>query len=406
MLVPRLKAAQLLLVAELLVACGGGSKATTPQGADFVAWADAIPDKHPNLFFKLPRPDFEAMVESLASDEEELDATAFLARWQRIIRAIGDEHTSVPMPELSRNLPLVLSWYPDGIYVINADSANRDLVGSRVDSIDAKDVLELMGDLRPYVAYSVESYFRHRAANDLWSRFGLLQGAGLLPSGNQHLLRFTMADGAEVERSLDLTTTTPSSYVSPLLRDAQPDDYYFFRRLSNQGVVYLRYRLCDVMPTYPWAAFADDLMAALDEPTSTKVVIDLRGNPGGTTAPMQQLAADLTTSKYNAPGRVAVLVDGGTFSSAFLIALGAKELLQATLVGDTVGQALTNYGNQKTFALPSGRAALYSTRKYDFAPSGVADPFRAPLEPDVRVVETIDDLRAERDPVLDAALQM
>ena len=395
----------------LLAACGSAPSLPSPMtastvvGRDFEAWASVIRSRHPNLSFKLPRADFDQMVQSLKSDEATLGETAFLARWWRIVSAIGDEHTWVHMPELGLMLPVRTRRFPDGLYVVDTDAANADLLGSRVDDIAGIDALQFQERLRPYVTSSVEPFFRVTSAELLWSALKLWQGAGLLPEANQYTLKFTKADGSTVQRTLHTTMTAPPTHVSTLLRDEAPAQNYFMRELTPQHVVYVRYRRCVDMPAHRWSTFANEIIAALEHTANQKLVLDLRGNGGGDSRLIQPLLDWLSSSSYNTKERLVVLIDAGVFSSALLNAVTLRSALNGTLVGDDAGQALSHYGEVVVFSLPSGRQAYNSTKRFDVGPVGTSDPFHAPLEPDVRIVETIADFRAGNDPVLTEVLR-
>jgi hypothetical protein len=391
-----------------LLACGGGGAAPqpTPSPDDFATWAATLPTKHPDLYFKLPKAQFDGMVQQLKADQSKLSSGAFLARWQKIVAAVGDEHTRFDYPELVvQTLPLRTWHFPDGLAVVDADAANADLVGSHLDSVAGVPAADLQEALRPYIACSVEPAFQRFSGDYLGRVMAFYQAIGLLPQASRYTCAFTKADGTRVTRDLDLRAGFTSSYTSPLLRDQEPASNYFLREFPDQGVVYLRYRLCTEMPARPLAGFGSEVIAALGHATTRKLILDLRGNPGGNSALLDPLLNWLQTSQFNAPDRFLVLVDAGVFSSAFLNAGTCKFTLSGTLLGETIGQALWQYGNVATFALPSGRIAFNSTQLFKVGPGTPADPFHAPFEPDMKILETLEDFRADRDPVLVEAVK-
>ncbi|KPF80746.1 peptidase S41 [Brevundimonas sp. AAP58] len=161
-------------------------------------------------------------------------------------------------------------------------------------------------------------------------------------------------------------------------------------------------------------------------PVETDVVIDLRGNPGGLL-----LEADAALSCFlparqpwatrvarngrpvtltimpgcgdlrePAPHDVAVLVDSASRSAAELTPAALQEAGRALVVGEhTAGSVLIS---QDTVLPDGGRLTL---SRADYITSGGVRLEKRGVAPDVVVARTVEDRRAGRDPVLDAALE-
>jgi hypothetical protein len=385
---------------------GGGETASNPPASDVQTWATALPTKHPNLYFKLPKSQYDQLVQQLIKDEPSLPKEALLVRWQAIVGAIGDEHTGFDYPELTAStLPIRTRSFPDGIYVVDATSANADLIGSRLESLGGSPAQHLQEALRPYIPISIEAAFQRLSGQYLALTPGFMAAAGILPAASHYSCQFTLAAGATVQRDLPVSTTFQGTYLSALRRDEEPASNYFLREDSTTGVVYVRYRLCAEMPSRPMSTFTNDVMATLGHSTSTRIIVDLRGNPGGNTAVLQPLLDQVKASPFNAKDKFKVLMDAGTFSSGFNHAAYCTFSMSATLLGENAGQALWSYGDLGRLTLPSGRGAYHSTKLFTFGPGGLSEPFHTPLLPDVAVPETIQDFRSAQDPVLVAAMQ-
>ena len=90
-----------------------------------------------------------------------------------------------------------------------------------------------------------------------------------------------------------------------------------------------------------------------------------------------------------------------TFSSGMWTADDLRKL-GAVLVGSPTGGKPNSYGNTQTLVLPNSRLEVsYSTRHFQLIQG--SDP--ASVMPTLTVEATIDELRAGRDPVLEAALR-
>jgi carboxyl-terminal processing protease len=183
------------------------------------------------------------------------------------------------------------------------------------------------------------------------------------------------------------------------------------------GFVYLRFDGFDG-PDRRW--LSERLRAHHNAPG---VVLDLRQNAGGETFSLgisigeffehavdcgtfisrsgsrsEKDSWQLGSARY--PGRVAVLVDGVTASAAEIFSAVLQDHGRATLIGrKTAGAVLASW----FYVLPDGGELQLSREDY-LAPKGRRLEGNG-LEPDVKIMRTLDDLRADRDPDIDAALR-
>ena len=183
------------------------------------------------------------------------------------------------------------------------------------------------------------------------------------------------------------------------------------------GFVYLRFDGFDG-PDRRW--LSEQLKAHHSAPG---VVLDLRQNAGGETFSLGitigeffEHAVDCGTfisrngsrSEKNSwqfgsaryPGHVAVLVDGVTASAAEIFSAVLQDHGRATLIGrKTAGAVLASW----FYVLPDGGELQLSREDY-LAPKGRRLEGNG-IEPDVKILRTLDDLRSGRDPDIDAALR-
>ena len=189
-------------------------------------------------------------------------------------------------------------------------------------------------------------------------------------------------------------------------------------RVLAGGVVYLRFDAFD-MADRRW--LSDQLKTNRAAPG---VVIDLRRNPGGGTISLGitigeffDRAVDCGTfitrggyrggksswqigsARYG--GSVVVLVDGATGSAAEIFAAVLQEHGRAAIVGrKTAGAVLASWYH----GLPDGGELQLSRQDY-VTPQGRRLE-KEGVEPDVKVVRTVADVRAGRDVDLEAALRV
>lgn len=183
------------------------------------------------------------------------------------------------------------------------------------------------------------------------------------------------------------------------------------------GYVYLRFDGFDG-PDRRW--LSDQLKAHHEAPG---VILDLRQNPGGETFSLgisigeffdhgvdcgtfvarggsrnEKNSWQLGSAHY--AGGVAILIDGVTASAAEIFSAVLQDHGRAALIGrKSAGAVLASW----FYTLPDGGELQLSREDY-FAPKGRRLEGNG-LEPDVKVARTLEDLRAGRDPDIDAALR-
>lgn len=172
---------------------------------------------------------------------------------------------------------------------------------------------------------------------------------------------------------------------------------------------------------------AQDFGNALEQLTRhgvTKLILDLRQNPGGLLSSVIDVASYLVpsgqtivimedrngdrkvsrsnpfTPKYTFE-KIIVLVDGGTASAAEILAGALQDNKLATLVGQTTfGKGIV----QTITPLSQGSAVILTTARY-LTPSG-RSIHKIGITPDIEIVPTSQDLEQGKDPVFDKAVEI
>lgn len=168
------------------------------------------------------------------------------------------------------------------------------------------------------------------------------------------------------------------------------------------------------------AELADKAATAFKEQGLRKIVLDLRNNPGGEvdaavataslwldpgTRILQEKRGNVVLETENASGNptlkgipTVVLINQGSASASEIVAGALKDNKAATVIGEK------SYGKGVVQGLESlrGGAQLKVTIASWYRPNG-QNIDKKGIEPDQKVERTADDIKAERDPQLDAA---
>ena len=149
--------------------------------------------------------------------------------------------------------------------------------------------------------------------------------------------------------------------------------------------------------------FATRLFAHVDSVGDERLILDLRGNGGGNNYLNQPLVHGLIASRaVNRPGRLFVIVDGGTFSAAVSLAAAVERETHALFVGEPTGEGPNSCGDPRRVTLP-GSGLVVRISALDWQQSDPRD--RRPwIAPDLPVSLTFADVLAKRDPALERIL--
>ena len=137
----------------------------------------------------------------------------------------------------------------------------------------------------------------------------------------------------------------------------------------------------------------------------SRMVVDLRGNTGGSEALVNKLIDALCKEpRLRGHGHLLALIDGGVFSAAAVAAWRLRQDAGAILVGESCGAGPNHVGAVADIQLPSGRIASFGTEIH-IIDARNPDDFSSPIRPDLAVHLTHADVLVGSDPVLDAALR-
>ncbi len=211
--------------------------------------------------------------------------------------------------------------------------------------------------------------------------------------------------GAEASEGVTVTLDSGAQRLLPVGgppgRDHRPPEVRFENGL---GVLVLH----DCTPGAEYTEALDTFFTGVRERGLTKIVVDLRDNPGGNSGVAQEFMARLPVTRYHdgatlqrwgpwvfawpamdypiTPvaepygGKVYVLTSAATFSSAVIFTYLLQDNHLATVVGQSPSNNPNSYGDVIPLRLPNSRLRWIMTYKYFERANGDNDP-ATPLAP-------------------------
>lgn len=375
--------------------------------ADLAVLAKELPARHIKPFTHVTKDDFEKQVQSLDSRIPHLTEIRIRAELLKLVASIGDGHTRVQSQgraDAFHPLPLGLYWFQDGIYVISASQEYSSLLGGKVQQVGSKGVEDAVRALTPLDPHENDAELH----NDLPARMitpELLYAMGVTESPESARVTVKAPDGASVTKDLRplpagaaRAMNTAFQGEAPLCCGENANLAYWFTTIDNGATLYFAYNSCTDDPKRPFKEFRGQLQQTLADKSVRRLIVDLRNNGGGNSAILDPWIAEIKGSRFNAKGKLFVVIGRNTFSSAILNALRFRNTTKATLIGEPTAGKPNHFGEVRNFDLPNSHIKVSYSTKYFHDSEQDTDS----LMPDVMAELTFKDYLAGVDPVLKA----
>lgn len=379
--------------------------------------AAEIEKLHKNAFNKISREEFYSEVRALDERIPSLDDHKVVVEMMRLVAMIGDGHTGLRWGSYlgaSGVLPVRFYYFDDGIFVQNALTEHKDLLGSKVVAVNGVKVDEAVKRLAPYIWRDNGMGIKSGVPIYL-SVPPILHAVGLSPS--KETARFTfLKDGREqvVElrprSNLGDLWQPPAEWVSARRPDApvplwmkQPRNSYWFEIVPDTKTLYIQFNEVQNKPNDESieAFFARVFDVAEKQPVE-RLVIDMRRNGGGNNYLNLPVTIGAIRSRLNVRGKFFVVIGRETFSAAQNAVNDLEKYTNALFVGEPTGASPNHYGDARPIILPNSKIRLQASTLWwqDKDPRDT----RKWKAPHIAADLTFEDHRNGRDPAMEAIM--
>ena len=245
-------------------------------------------------------------------------------------------------------LPFNFKVLENELYLVDSIDEFSHLVYKRLISINGISADKIIDELDKSITYNVIGY-----RNSFFSRL-YIEDILMLPSieSDSKVLDFKF-DNGEIA-----TVNVDKKY--PFINI---NNNYSLKKIDN--ALYLKFPTCRIS-TDEIKELIVKIKVFKEREGFDCLIIDLRGNGGGNDAPLKLIAnyiKDYRIKSYT-------LVDGATFSAAAINAFDLK-MVGTTLVGEEIGESLTNFGNltKDYIVLPNSNIHVKGTYKFFYPTS-------------------------------------
>jgi hypothetical protein len=363
---------------------------------------------HPEPFHGVPRDEWVARLREIQEALPELTPEETMVKVMALVGMLSregrDGHQIAFPPAGGPMLPMRVFEFSDGLFV--TDALDSELVGARITALAGHPIDDVLAALEPLVARDSPAtvpglrpfYFL---------RADVLEGLDLIDDDASVTLTVEPADGGT---ALDVDAATISfaefrEWAGDFgiihlpersgLRFTAPEPLFWLEDLGD-GALYVRLTEVQAVPRSEVEALSD----AVESPNVTRVVFDLRHNPGGNNFTYPPLLAIL--QRIEQP--MWVLTDRRTFSAASNLSTEIEQTTDARFAGESMGGGLNFWDDVQFVELASLPIPLSVGISTTYWQKSTPDDPRLTIEPDLAVPYRSADYFAGVDAVLDAAL--
>lgn len=399
-----------------LVALVDTSKMTRNEGwrYDLKLLASEIKRVHYNPYRFMSPAELERAIKEIRDAIPSLTDDEITARMMALVRRLGDGHSYlVPKyqeDETQAGLPVLFSFFEEGLYVSAAAQGHEDLLWARVLKFDDAPTERVYSLLDRIV--SQDNSMRLLSQAPAFMRLPpILKALGLTKDAAK--VSLTIVDRQGRERVVTLTMTKglikdwgrkPADAKNELPLYAQNrKDFYWFKYFPETKLLYFQYNGVAEKKDESVEEFAARLFSFIERNEVDKLVVDLRWNGGGNMYLSKPLIEGLMAAKkVREPGRLFVIAGRHTFSAAMIFAEQLERYAHAIFVGEPTGSSPNFVGETNFRQLPYSKMWVSLSNLY--WQNSTATDQRIWIAPKLYAPPTFKSYQQGQDPALEAIM--
>lgn len=397
----------MLLVTALLSTADAPAPSPRDAGwrSDIRYLAQELPKLRPDLF---PAPKRKAWDDELAALERAVPSLPdgdVKFRLLGLVASLGDPTTRIPWIS-DRSFVVSLQGFSEGYRVMRAAEEAKGALGARLVAIGDTPLDAVEQKLAPLISCADDAC-RRDSMQRLLTSAEVLRALRLAPADGPARLTFEGDAGrfsldvrslAVKETNLGLwpgvVETTNDSL--PLYMRRREEDYWS-EVLPDSGLLYVRLARTRETEGASFPAFADGVIRTAEEKKGCRMVVDLRHTSGADESVFRPFVDGIKRRPgLRRRGRLFAIVGTSTYGGAVEVARSLRKA-GAILVGEATIPRPKSPPALKPLVLPTSKLTVL----YETDPKA-RGPVLPAITPDVNVETTFEDVKARRDPAIEA----
>lgn len=308
-----------------------------------------------------------------------LSKDRILLEMEKMMYFLGDGHSYVlPLTNekwKSSILPLDFYIFTDGVFIINASTEYKDLIGCKVTHLNKVEAKKIIKDMKSYVhqdnkmtvTWLAPSFMKLKS---VYEQYGLPQ--------NENTIKITLEEstGCTLNKTINfvdfqkfngvykLPNPQNISISDTLLYLKSQDKPYWFSYIKDRRAVYFQFNQVRNSLAEDLKAFSKRLEDFYITNEVSTLIIDVRHNNGGD--------KDILTPLYNvinnfckmSNNKVYVITGRGTFSAAQVFISTLYRDYPVVFLGERTSSRPNFIGEENLYKLPNSKALVSISNKY------------------------------------------
>ncbi len=408
------------------VSIGQSSLSTSQWQHDLRFLQNTIHKDYTFLFKKTTAEDFDRLVEELHGDIPDMQDHEIIVGLARVVASFEYGHTSIGLSGWwereafnFHQMPYNIIRYEDGFFIQGTSEEYPNALGARVLEVEGIPVDIATEKVKPAFPSENDQFFKAYGMSFLGTP-EILHAQGVTNTLKNEITLTLEKAGETFEQSFQTMNekgfpgryghiTEGNGWLDARDNSTDPlylknlDRIYFFEYLPDQKTVYVRHSQIQDDSTETIPEFYTRVFDFIAENDVEKMVLDVRLNGGGNNYKNKPIVTGVIKSKINAPGKFFVITSGKTFSACQNLVNELDNYTEAIFVGEPTGENINFYGDNRRVVLPNSRIPVFlSFAWWQDKPQWENDDW---LAPHIYKEMTFADYVANRDPVLQAALE-
>lgn len=359
-------------------------------------------------------PELERRYQALREKVPQLSDEQIYVGMNGMLAVLNQGHTGVRASSSSRvsnkGLPFQLWAFPEGIFIVSAPEQHKDLVGSRLVSIEGVPAEEALRRVNQNQSVDGDNEYLYAGIQVLRDA-PYLVGLGIARSADS--IGVTVQQPGRRQQKITVRAISwrapdrlrpPPGIETPLyLREHL--QFHWHQALPEHDALYVQLNNLQDERDESLKQYALRLRTVLAASPPKNVILDMRHNDGGSTHLYPELLRTLIAFSTLPDRRLYVMIGRNTYSAAGNLVTELEQLADATFVGEASSECCTLYASPSEFTLPfSNLVGSIATRRSTL--SRKADDFRRELHPHAPVLITAKDYFSGRDPLMETVVRL